>query len=432
MSAAAPFPVSATASDRGRAARYYRTVGVLVPMSLIALAGAAYVQHVSPELPAAYTWLQPYRILRRIAESEGFPFVVALAYLLGAVARLRLSGLRELFFTLLTAWRARGTMAHDSAGGDVDPALRQRRLIRVLAFVLVFALDVALFENHGLLDALALGCFAGYLARPWPRTAVLRLLLHTGCAVLVFTAVCYWFTVIKALTFVGRSQHDADILAFERALTGIYPHRWLAAWASERPTLVYWFDWAYFKIFDHMTLTTAFLMGLRNVRQRTEYLGALAICYFLGGPLYLIFPAAGPAYFDPAQFRFLHQQELIVNYVQAGLFENTAAVNTGHSVILDTWSYIACLPSLHMAHESVMLYYARASKFAFAISFAFSAFTAVAVVVLGWHYPTDILAGFALAALALTVARWQSARLLPAWVVAAEANSDLASTPNAA
>ncbi|MGC4088814.1 MAG: phosphatase PAP2 family protein [Polyangiaceae bacterium] len=372
-------------------------------MSLVAFLGAAWIQHVRPELPAEYTWLQPYRVLRRIAETEDFPTAVLFAFGLGAFARVGVRGLAA----QIEAVRAR----------DFGPADRKRWLVRMLAFVVVVALDVLFIPTHGPLDAVCLGLAGASLARPWSRAALLRWLGHGVAALLVFTAVCYWFTVIKALTFVGRTQHDADIVNFEHALTGVYPHQVLARWSSERPGIVYWFDWAYFKIFDHMTLTTAFLLGLRNVRERTAYLGALAICYFLGGPLYLVYPAAGPVYFDPAQFQFLHYQELIVNYVQAGLYQNTAAINSKQADILDTWSYIACLPSLHMAHESVMLFYARASRIGFALSLAFTLFTGVAVVALGWHYPSDIVAGVALAAVAIVVARWQANRLLPAQIV---------------
>jgi membrane-associated phospholipid phosphatase len=73
------------------------------------------------------------------------------------------------------------------------------------------------------------------------------------------------------------------------------------------------------------------------------------------------------------------------------------------------------MPSLHIAHELVMLYFARSSKLAFPVSLAFTALTTVAVVALGWHYPSDLVAGAVLAVFAIALARWQSDRLLPRW-----------------
>lgn len=379
----------------------YARLGLLVPISLLALAGGAWIQQTRPELPGAYTWLQPYRTLEVIVlHLHGFPVAVLGAYVLGVGARV---GWRE----IPAAFRELSDLSREPRLG---------LLLRVLFAVVLMALDVAFLPHHGPLDAIAVGVMGALVAKRFPAASWHRFLGHTACAILIFTAVCYWFTVVKALTFVGSTQRDVDILALEHALTGIHPHRWVAAWASERPTWVRWFDWAYLRIFDHMAVTTAFLIGLRDLRQRTEYLGALSICYLLGAPLYLLCPAAGPAYFDPAQFMFLREQDLSVNYVQAALYQNTVAVKEGHARLLHTWSYIACMPSLHMAHESVMLFYVRGSRPALAISVAFIVLTGVAVVALGWHYPTDILGGFALAAVAILIARWQSARLLPRFV----------------
>jgi membrane-associated phospholipid phosphatase len=104
---------------------------------------------------------------------------------------------------------------------------------------------------------------------------------------------------------------------------------------------------------------------------------------------------------------------LAANYVQAALFNNTAAVNEGRAASIQTWGYIACMPSLHMAHEFVMLYFARRSPIFFAGTLVFFMLTAVAVVALGWHYPSDILAGVGLGAVAIVISRYLGVRLFP-------------------
>jgi membrane-associated phospholipid phosphatase len=104
---------------------------------------------------------------------------------------------------------------------------------------------------------------------------------------------------------------------------------------------------------------------------------------------------------------------LAVNYVQAALFDNTAAVNEGRAASIQTWGYIACMPSLHMAHEFVMLYFARRSPVFFSGTLAFFVLTAVSVVALGWHYPTDIVAGVVLGVVAIVISRQLGPRLFP-------------------
>jgi membrane-associated phospholipid phosphatase len=102
-----------------------------------------------------------------------------------------------------------------------------------------------------------------------------------------------------------------------------------------------------------------------------------------------------------------------VNYVQAVLFRNTSAINEGTATGIQTWGYVACMPSLHMAHELVMLYFARHSRVFFVGTLIFFLLTAVAVVALGWHYPTDILAGMLLGIVAILLSRGIGARMFP-------------------
>ena len=377
----------------------YGHVGLLVPISLIALAGGGWLQHRYAELPSSYTWLQPFRTLKGVVHLPGLLSAAAAAYLFGVLARRDRRSLSQIW-----AERGRALLALR------DPARRLPLLARVLAAVVALGADLVWMPAHTALDALAVAGFGFVLARRYSRAELRRMLVHGACTLLVFTAVCYWFTVVKALTFVGSfTQRDRGIVAFEHAITGVHPYRLVASWSAQHPAWLAWFDWAYTRLFHHMALASAFLFG-----QRGQIFGALAICYFIGGPLYWLLPAAGPAYFSPSSFEFLRSYPALnVNWMQAVLYENTGAVNHGQADVLITWSYIACMPSLHMAHESVMLFYARASKLFFALSLAFSLLTAVAVIALGWHYPTDIVAGVVLAVFSILLCRSQSARLLP-------------------
>jgi len=162
-----------------------------------------------------------------------------------------------------------------------------------------------------------------------------------------------------------------------------------------------------------MALVTVLLVALGRRRQRTEYLGALALCYVLGGLAYHSCPALGPSFAEPSYFAFLDRPSLIAGGIRRWLLYNTQGVAQGTAHELRTWGYIACMPSLHIAHELVMLYYSRGSRLAFGFSLAFALLTQLAVVVLGWHYLLDSLGGAAIAALALAIARWQSRSLMP-------------------
>ncbi|MCA9644752.1 MAG: phosphatase PAP2 family protein [Polyangiaceae bacterium] len=376
----------------------YRAIGLLPLLTLCVTALAALVHHHS-SLPTAYTWLEPLRTLKDVVSEQNFIAAIVAIFLLG---RLRLRG----------GWRF--DLAFDGA------RLRRNALVRMAFGACVIAADVALFEHHTWLDAL--GLMIAALVLPLPESSQRRRVVgEVIVAAVVFLLICYAFTIFKALVLVDRSLWDARIIALERSVFGVEPHRYFAALGARSPSLSAWCDWVYFHFFPHMALVNVLLVGMRASRERIEYLGALAICYILGGPLYWLFPGVGPSYHEPQLFRFLMDvPNGLTLPVRGWLDGNTQAVLMGKAQVVRTWGYVACMPSLHIAQEVVMLWYARRSRLALAISILFTGLTVLAVMLLGWHYPTDVVAGCAVAALAVWMAhRWRGS-LLPERVMPAE------------
>lgn len=400
-------PVSGTSRVSPGVLAVLDVPGVLLWTAALTLAGGAWIHASVERLPEAYTWSLPLRTLRNVIGQASFPLWALTAFAIG-LARGH-GGWRGI------AEAVRGGVARlqDLRPRGLLIGIELRYRLALLLAVAVLALDGWVFPAHRWIDSLAMS-IATFIAwvRATRRSGVSGV-LNVAVGVVAFTAVCYWFTVVKTLTFAGRVQWDAQILALEKAIFGVYPHRWAAAIFAQHPSWLQLMDRAYLSIFEHMAVATGFLIGLRDARERNQFLGALCFCYVLGAPLYLLMPAAGPAYFDPSTFAFLSRQPLAVNHVQATLFDNTAAVNEGRATIIATWGYIACMPSLHMAHEFVMLYFARRSPMFFLGTLIFFLLTAVAVVALGWHYPTDILAGVVLGVVAIVISRYLRGRLFP-------------------
>lgn len=393
-------PGDATAKPRALR-RAWQSTGLLLVLSVVAFAVAAVIHHGST-LPSEYTWLEPLRTLREVAGQPWSPTVIVGAFLIG---RLRRRG----------EWDLSTLRSTEELDLRIFRTPRAMRIAGVAVVLLV--VGALLFPAHNAFDRIALVLAAFLVGWPDHKRRLGRLAAEIAFATFVFVAVCYCFTVLKALTFVGRRSADLSIVELEHTLTGVYPHQVIAAWSATKPWLIELCDWVYFKFFLHMALTTALLLGMRRSRERVEYLGALALCYLLGGPLYHLVPAAGPVFFDPASYQQVFKMPLISNGVREWLYTNTAGVNTDQATVVRTWGYIACMPSLHIAQELVMLWYARRSRFALALSLAFTGTTCLAVVVLGWHYPIDVLGGLVVAALAIAIARWQRDALFPAWVM---------------
>lgn len=394
---------------RARIERIYRAAGLLVCLTVAALVIGATLHHTSG-LPSRYTWLEPLRTLRLVFEVEYFPTAILATYL---VATLR----REPEGFARRTW---GRLRDGIEAGALGVSARSLLLAAPLSVI-----DAILFASHNALDVASifvLVLVAGH--QRLDRRRWLELLGHTLLAATAFSAICYCYTVVKALTFSGRMQVDPVLAGFERAIFGDFPHRVIASWASGRHAFVSLCDWVYFRFFHHMVLTTALLMGMRQPKERTEYLGALALCYLIGAPLYHLLPSVGPGYHEPEYYKYLGTMPLTTNDVRSWLYANTMDVVQGKAEVLQTWGYIACMPSLHIAQELVMLYYARKSNIALAFSSVFTAITAIAVVVLGWHYVIDSVGAVLVAGTAIAVARWQRDRLMPA-VLAPRENASL-------
>jgi len=378
----------------------HRRIGLLLWASALAFVFARVVHRCS-SLPQAYTWFEPLRTMRLVLGIEYFPTAI-LATLAAAMLRKR------------GEWNLGHVLGRLRTRTEVAPFLR--RIAPALGLGLALAcVDAFVFPDHSVLDGVSVVAIGfGISLQPFDRGKLLRLAAHAVVATAALMAICYCYTVLKALTFAGHRQVDASIAAVEHALVGLYPHRAVATWAADRPTVVAVCDWVYFRFFHHMVLTAVLLLGLRQGKQRIEYLGALALCYLIGGPLYHVFPAVGPGYSEPPYYAFLARGALTTNEIRLWLLGNTTGVMNGTATELRTWGYIACMPSLHVAHELVMLWYARRSRLAFAASALFSAMTILSVVVLGWHYFLDCVGSFVVAGFAIGVAHWQRDRLMPA------------------
>jgi hypothetical protein len=374
----------------------------LLPLVALAICALAVALQGLTTLPWSYSWLRPLEILERVARREGFPALFALAVALGAASRLSRAELWGLPVSS-RSWL--------SQLGKLEGWAALRFLLPACCLL---ASAWLLSTTYGALDYLALGLLGLALSARPPRTADLqRGALEALLVLAIFALVSYSFTVIKACVFFHGPPHDAAVIGFETRLFGIAPHRALAAWSSHQPRLVELLDRIYYKLFDHMALVSVFLSAAGRKRERVEYSSALALCYVLGGLSYHLFPVLGPAFAEPGYFAALRQQDLITNYFQAALLETTHAARAGSLSELNSYDFIAAFPSLHIAHELVMLYYARNSRIFLALSAAFTALTLLAVVVLGWHYPSDALAGAALAAIAIAVSRRARGVLLP-------------------
>lgn len=144
-----------------------------------------------------------------------------------------------------------------------------------------------------------------------------------------------------------------------------------------------------------MLLVSIFLAATGNHIERQRYILSLVFCYLVGAFSYYALPALGPVFYNPDLFKFIKIFAPHTYDIQQLLVHNTSAAQARFTTItqLDVFGFIASMPSLHLAHETIMIYYSRQSKIALLASGIFFVGTSISVLIFGWHYTIDIPIG---------------------------------------
>jgi hypothetical protein len=242
-------------------------------------------------------------------------------------------------------------------------------------------------------DLLFLPVVAAMLFRILCKRHIGYALLALIASVSLFMAVSYVFTIIKSQLFVSGHILDAQIVAAEKVVFGYPLYVAIAHWAAGHMSVVRFSDWVYYLFFHHIVLVALFLFALGDSREQLRYLTCLSLCYLLGGGLYYFYPAWGPAYYAPADFEYLREGAPQTVFFQDMLWKATQESIQGSLAKIEPYAFIACMPSLHMAHETIMLFYSRRSSIMLLFSGLFWLSSFVAVLVLGWHYFFDVIGG---------------------------------------
>ena len=199
---------------------------------------------------------------------------------------------------------------------------------------------------------------------------------------------------------------DRELAAWDRALfAGHDPAALVHALLGVGPVPTHLLSTVYaaFIVFLPLSLALA-LVFARDLSTSLFFTTALSANWLLGIGSYYLLPSLGPAFADPAAFAALPHSE--VTRLQAMLVEDRTGFlrdpETG------TPQAIAAFASLHIAMSFTSLAVAHLLRLGRRLKVALWAWllaTTVATVYFGWHYVLDDVAGIAIGALALLIAR---------------------------
>ncbi len=214
------------------------------------------------------------------------------------------------------------------------------------------------------------------------------------------------------LPVLREDLHDAQLLRLDEAMSlGADPadllHRVLGTGAAAHLlSAVYLF----FLFFVPFSLAFA-LVWVRDPRDGYWYVTALGLNWALGTASYYLLPSLGPVYADPAHYADLPATG--VSDLQESLMRSRLLV-LADPYGTDRIHGIAAFASLHVSIVLTAALVAQGLRLWRVVRWslwAYTALTAVATVYFGWHYLVDVLAGAAIAALAV----WGGALGTRAW-----------------
>ncbi|MFH5823417.1 phosphatase PAP2 family protein [Georgenia sp. AZ-5] len=220
------------------------------------------------------------------------------------------------------------------------------------------------------------------------------------------------------LPFLRTHLEDTWLLVSDRWLTGgIHPgdllHELLGTGvAAEVLSFVYMF----FLFFVPFSLGLA-LVWSDHLSRGAWYVNALSFNWIIGTLTYYALPSLGPIYVE--SFRFADLPETEVSALQRGLWNNRYEVLADPHATLSVHG-IAAFASLHVSivfTAAVVAQLARLPRVVRWAMWLFVVLTALATVYFGWHYLLDVVAGFAVGALAVWLSAlavgWRPGRPLP-------------------
>jgi hypothetical protein len=215
---------------------------------------------------------------------------------------------------------------------------------------------------------------------------------------LIFVVISYFHFNLKMwLPLINPALFDAEFMA-----TDAY-FQWLIDASTRISVAVHDLYPFKFRLYQYLFLGSFIVAFCNLAARRDEYYPQFAIGIFLvlslGGFSYLIMPAVGPFIFEPgAQAMTTENQDLMYINYQSVQEHGVQWVNQWGGRYFT--GSLAAMPSLHVAHATVMTYYmfkSRASLFPlFPILWVWVVIESVA---LRWHYVVDDIAGFFLAVL---------------------------------
>lgn len=145
-------------------------------------------------------------------------------------------------------------------------------------------------------------------------------------------------------------------------------------------------------------------------RQAFQMSGAILLAYYMALIVFFFLPAQGPFIFGGLPSRLFTAQ------IQQASLSNATFLYHHAGWITPPRAYYVAFPSLHVAQPLIVAWFLRRWRVVSTVIVSYCILLIPAIIILQWHYLVDILAGIALALLAILIVsdpRYADAELGP-------------------
>jgi len=195
---------------------------------------------------------------------------------------------------------------------------------------------------------------------------------------------------------------DRELFALETALhLGVNPGRLLQG-LFPYPGLWRVLDVYYAAFTLTVFVGLGWFVAAVSARERARFVAGFSFLWVLGSWLYLAVPSLGPCYVLGDDYREVRAAMPEQSATMDVLFAQYGRIRSFHKhpegTDLSPYLGIAAMPSLHVAAQAFLAFYARRRSRGVALLFGvLTALTFFTAVVSGWHYAIDGYAGLLLA-----------------------------------
>ena len=197
---------------------------------------------------------------------------------------------------------------------------------------------------------------------------------------------------------------DPALFAIDRWLLFGHTVPGLAHWAVQTFPLGFFqvLEFIYFGMFPQIGAAIIILALCDNQAEALRFVGTILTAYYLALVLFYLWPAQGPYYLCPEHFsRF--PASLQTYSIQKALIAHALARWRHEPISRISTDYFIALPCMHIAQPLIVMWFLRRWRRIVLALVAYDLLLLAAIVLLEWHYVTDIVAGVLVAAAAVVV-----------------------------